>query len=80
MSCWDWLPIDLRVMILILRHEMREDASQTIKKCWGKFQAPKKVAKRLLAGPQLAPWPPVPYVDAMDSGLWLKHKDLGISS
>ena len=45
---WDKLSIDLRVMILSLRHEMREDASRIIKKCWNKFQAPKMVAKMLV--------------------------------
>ena len=45
---WDLLPIDLRVMILSLRHEIREDAGLKIKKCWRKFQIPKKIAKMLV--------------------------------
>ena len=45
---WDKLPLELRVMILSVRHEMREDARGTIVRCWEKFQAPKKVAQHLV--------------------------------
>jgi hypothetical protein len=41
-------------MILSLRHKRREDASRMIKKCWNKFQAPKKVAKILVGRARVA--------------------------
>ena len=44
---WDLLPIDLRVLILSFRHEMRVNTCATIQKWWKKFQAPKNVAKML---------------------------------
>ena len=45
---WDKLPLELRVIILSMRHEMREDAQGTIVRCWKKFDAPKQVAHYLV--------------------------------
>ena len=45
---WNILPIELRVIILSLRHTMREEAQRTIVRTWKKFQAPKKVAHYLV--------------------------------
>ena len=45
---WDNLPLELRVLILSKRHEMRVNAQATIAKCWKKFEAPKKVAHYLV--------------------------------
>ena len=45
---WTNLPIELRVIILSLRHAMREEAQKTIVRTWKKFQAPKIVAQHLV--------------------------------
>ena len=45
---WTNLPIELRVIILSLRHAMREEAQGTIVRYWKKFYAPKKVAHYLV--------------------------------
>ena len=45
---WETLPIELRVQILSMRHNMREDSQKTIVRCWVKFLAPKKIAQCLV--------------------------------
>lgn len=45
---WNILPIELRVCILSMRHDMREDSQKMIVRHWEKFQAPKKVAQYLV--------------------------------
>ena len=45
---WDKLPVDLRVYILSLRNEMRQNSQKTIARYWNKFQAPKKIAKLMV--------------------------------
>ena len=45
---WINLPIELRVWILSMRHEMRKDAKQKIVTAWYNFQSPKRVAKLLV--------------------------------
>ena len=36
---WEDLPLDIRVSILSLRHEKREDASKKIQKLWNNYNA-----------------------------------------
>lgn len=45
---WIKLPIELRVLILSMRHTLREKAQITIVRYWKKFYAPKKVAHYLV--------------------------------
>ena len=45
---WDKLPLELRVLILSMRHEMRVNTQAMIARCWKKFDAPKKVAHYLV--------------------------------
>ena len=45
---WDKLPVELRVYILSMRNEMRQNSQKTIAKYWNKFQSPKRVAKLLV--------------------------------
>lgn len=41
---WENLPIEIRIYILSLRNDMRDNFSRIIQKKWQKFQAPKKTA------------------------------------
>lgn len=45
---WDKLPVELRVYILSMRNEMRQDSQRTIARCWMKFRSPKKIAKLIV--------------------------------
>lgn len=45
---WDKLPVELRVYILSMRNEMRQDSQRTIARCWMKFAGPKQVARLLV--------------------------------
>ena len=45
---WEELSLDLRVLILSMRHKMRQEAQGTIVRYWKKFYAPKKVAHYLV--------------------------------
>jgi len=45
---WIQLPIELRVLILSIRYDKRQDAQRMIASTWQKFQAPKLVAHHLI--------------------------------
>ena len=62
---WDKLPIELHIMILSFRNEIRNNASLTIQRSWGKYMAPSIAALDIILemevdqnGTILATWKP----------------------